>query len=171
MTDLPPPYDPRAGSGPGAASPPDGSEPSPWGQAPGPAGANRNEPIDVAPPLSAWGEAPNPSPWGPAPERGPGGWAPVPAPEPRTAAPRGPDRPSTATAALALSVAGLFCCGLLSVAAMFMARADLDAMNQGRTVDANRTRAEIAFALGIVGTVLTLAAVGFWAYIRFRVVR
>jgi len=74
-------------------------------------------------------------------------------------------RPSTAGLALFLSTVGLLCCGAPSVVGMLLARADLDAMNRGETDAANRSKAEKAFGLGMLGTTIMVITIVLWMFL------
>ncbi len=136
----------------------------PWGtalapgdwrlQAPSPTVARPGEP-------AAWGAAaPDPS-WSELPPGiDPALLAPIEAP-PAPAV----KRPSTAGLALFLSTVGLLCCGVPSVVGMLLARADLDAMNRGDTDAANRSKAEKAFGLGLLGTAIMVLTIVAWIFL------
>lgn len=107
----------------------------------------------------AWGQPPAPGDWRyaagvltPPPSPAPTGWAPFPPPSAQPVRPAVP-RASRATLALLLSLGGLLACGVPSVFGMLVARAEIDAMNRGIADSSRRSRAEAAFAFGILGTV------------------
>lgn len=108
-----------------------------------------------------------PAPWGAAAAADPS-FAPPPGFGPLQAAPTeappapSVKRPSTAGLALFLSTVGLLCCGVPSVVGMFLARADLDAMNRGDTDASNRSKAEKAFGLGLLGTAIMVITIVAW---------
>lgn len=131
--------------------------PSDWRlQAPTPTVTGPGEP-------ATWGAAaaPDPSSFSPPPPgSGPLSTAP-------TEAPPAPSitRPSTAGLALFLSTVGLLCCGVPSVVGMLLARADLDAMNRGDTDAGNRSKAEKAFGLGLLGTAIMVVTIVAWMFL------
>ena len=114
---------------------------------------------------ASWGSAAGPDPYAMAPPPGPGpaGAAPTEAPPPPAV-----KRPSTAGLALFLSTVGLLCCGVPSVVGMLLARADLDAMNRGETDAANRSKAEKAFGLGLLGTTIMVITIVLWMFVISR---
>lgn len=121
---------------------------------------------------TAAGAAPGePAPWGAAAPAEPTSLAPPPGFAPAepapTEAPPAPavKRPSIAGLALFLSTVGLLCCGVPSVVGLLMARADLDAMNRGETDAANRSKAEKAFGLGVLGTVIMIVTIVLWMFL------
>lgn len=64
---------------------------------------------------------------------------------------------------LVLGVLSLVCCGFFSgIPAIFVARSELKAVNEGRSHESNRTLSKIGLILGIIGTVLSL--LGFLIY-------
>ena len=143
-------------------------ETHPWGAALPPGDWRLREP---SPAVAQPGE---PSPWGSAAPADPTSFAPPPGPgmvqpAPTEAPPAPPvKRPSTAGLALFLSTVGLLCCGVPSVVGMLMARADLDAMNRGETDAANRSKAEKAFGLGLLGTTIMIVTIVLWMFLISR---
>ncbi len=138
----------------------------PWGTALPPGDWRLHEPSPTAPGAgddAPWGAAapvdPFPFPPGPVPPSA------APTEAPSAAAIK---RPSTAGLALLLSSVGLLCCGVPSVVGLLMARADLDAMNRGETDAANRSKAEKAFGLGLLGTAIMLVTIALWMFLISR---
>ncbi len=113
-------------------------EPAPWGAA-------------AAPDPSSFALPPGSVPLQPAPTEAP------PAPSVK--------RPSTAGLALFLSTVGLLCCGVPSVVGMLLARADLDAMNRGDTDAGDRSKAEKAFGIGLLGTAIMVITIVAWMFL------
>lgn len=140
----------------------------PWGTALPPGDWRLRAP---APTVAGPGES---APWGAAAPVEPSPYAPPPGAPPSAAAPtEAPPapaikRPSMAGLALFLSTVGLLCCGVPSVVGLLLARADLDAMNRGETDAANRSKAEKAFGLGILGTTIMLLTIVLWMFLISR---
>ena len=147
--------------GPDPGPPP--SQPSSWGEAPRP-GPGPQYPGSPPQGPVPWGQPPRPAAWGPQYEAPPVHWSPNPPPAPGGGS-GGYTRRSQATTAMVFSLAGLLCCGLFSIVGLLMARSELDAMNHGETDPAHRTRAEAAFAVGILGTVIALGMLVLWLFI------
>lgn len=141
-------------------------EAHPWGTALSPGDWRlRDSPPGAAGPgdPAVWGSAAGADPYTVAPPAGPG---PMPGAPPADATPAPAiRRPSTAGLALFLSTVGLLCCGVPSVVGMLLARADLDAMNRGETDAANRSKAEKAFGLGLLGTTIMVITIVVWMYL------
>jgi hypothetical protein len=74
--------------------------------------------------------------------------------------PQLPASPNTrALVSLVLGILSLVCCGLFSgLPAVFLGRSELKAIDQGRAPESNRNLAKLGFILGLVGTILSLAA-------------
>jgi len=84
----------------------------------------------------------------------PGGWA---------QSVGGYSRKSNAGLSLGLAIAGVFCCGPLSIAGLIMGHSEMKSIDQGLTAPASRGTAKAAFIVGIVGT--TIMVVGIVVYV------
>lgn len=137
----------------------------PWGTALPPGDWRLEAP---SPTVAGPGE---PAPWGAAATPDPSSFALPPGSVPLqpapTEAPPAPSvkRPSTAGLALFLSTVGLLCCGVPSVVGMLLARADLDAMNRGDTDAGDRSKAEKAFGIGLLGTAIMVITIVAWMFL------
>ncbi|MCP3853991.1 MAG: DUF2510 domain-containing protein [Actinomycetia bacterium] len=94
-----------------------------------------------------------PSPSGPPPPTGPPSSVGSP-PSYSSAAPPIWPRKSRAGLALGLSIAGFFCCGILSVAGMILGKQDMNAIDRGETDPSQRGMAQGAFIVGLIITAL-----------------
>lgn len=70
---------------------------------------------------------------------------------------------SNAGVALALSIAGFVCCGLLAIPGLIMGRNEVRAIDAGQADPSNRGMANAAYIVGII--VLVLNAIGLIGYI------
>ncbi len=68
-------------------------------------------------------------------------------------------RKSNAGLSLGLSIAGILCCGPLSIAGLIMGRSEMKAIDQGLTAPASRGTAKAAFIVGIIGTSIMVVAI------------
>lgn len=60
---------------------------------------------------------------------------------------------------LVLGILSIVCCGFFAgIPAIFLGRAELKAIDEGRSPEQNRTLAKVGFILGIVGTILSILA-------------
>ncbi len=85
-------------------------------------------------------------------------------PGPYAAPPPQAGASSQATLALVLAIAGLFLCGCVtSIPAIFIARAELKAIDAGQSSPAGRGIATAAYWIGIVDTVLVGLLVAIYA--------
>jgi len=75
----------------------------------------------------------------------------------------GYSRKSNAGLSLGLAIAGIFCCGPLSIAGLIMGHSEMKAIDQGLTAPASRGAAKAAFIVGIVGT--SIMVVGIVVYV------
>jgi len=160
MSDFTPPSDPNDPQG--------GSDPNPdWGQSP---------PEGTPPQSSPWGEPPQPADWG-DPNAAPGYGAGQPPPgQPygqygEGAAAQGgyygaagavPYKSSQATTALVLSIAGLLCCGPLSVVGAIMGRSEMKSIDLGEMNASTRGTAQAAFIVGLIGSIIWALFLGLY---------
>lgn len=70
---------------------------------------------------------------------------------------------SQATMALVFSIVGFFCCQLLCIAGWYMGSQELKGIRAGRRDPSNKGTATAGMVIGIVGTLLLVVAVVFYA--------
>jgi small-conductance mechanosensitive channel len=76
-----------------------------------------------------------------------------------TAAPGTKPDNTKAIVTLVLGILSIICCGFLAgIPAIFLGRAELKAIDEGRSPEQNRNLAKIGYILGIVGTILSILA-------------
>jgi small-conductance mechanosensitive channel len=81
-------------------------------------------------------------------------------PAPQGSPPAGTKQDNTkAVVTLVLGILSIVCCGFFAgIPAIFVGRAELKAIDEGRSSEQNRSLAKIGFILGIVGTILSILA-------------
>jgi uncharacterized protein DUF4190 len=94
---------------------------------------------------------------------------PPPSPPPPGAAPANNTK---AVIALVLGILSLVCCGFFSgIPAIFVGRSELKDIDEGRSIEANRTLAKLGFILGLIGTILScLGALAYIAIIAIAII-
>ncbi|MEZ5409973.1 MAG: hypothetical protein R2761_18230 [Acidimicrobiales bacterium] len=139
----------------------------PWGTALPPGDWRLQQSASGSSEPATWGSTAGPDPYALVPPPG-YEWGPMAAVPTEAPPPPAIKRPSVAGLALLLSTVGLLCCGVPSVVGMLLARADLDAMNRGETDAANRSKAEKAFGLGLLGTAIMVVTIVLWMFLISR---
>jgi hypothetical protein len=70
--------------------------------------------------------------------------------------PSAPGSSSKAVIALVLGILSILCFGFLAgIPAIFVGKSELKDIDEGRSLESNRTLAKVGYILGIVGTVLS----------------
>lgn len=145
-----------------AAPPPAAPQPPPAAPAPGP---YPPPPSGAYPPPAPAGSYPPPPPPGSYPPPPPGSYPPPPG-YPAGGAPYAPAYPggdpfaASGMAAhrgnlvLGLAIAGILCCGPLSIVAYIFGRQDIAAMDAGRMDPTGRSTTNVGRVLGLIGIIL-----------------